>query len=86
MYIGVCSELNLRGRSFQTPASVARAIYRARGWWPDLVTDYYGQLCLAYYAIGPEVSRRIVWRGMARWRSAAWRGDWAVIARPQQVE
>jgi hypothetical protein len=83
MYIGVSAELGLRGRSFQSPAQVARAIYRARGWWPELVTDYYGQLCVPYYIVGPEHARRIVWRGMARWRQAAWRGDWAIIASPR---
>jgi len=77
-YTGVSQDLDLRGRTFGSPAQLARAIYRARGWWPNIIIDDEGQLVLAYYVVGT----RIVWRGMARWRQSAWRGDWAVIARP----
>jgi hypothetical protein len=79
VYLGVSQELDLTGRRFKSPAQICRLIYRRRGWWPDMALDSERQLCLPYYL--DESRRRIVWRGMARWRQSAWRGDWAVIAR-----
>jgi hypothetical protein len=82
VYLGLSHDLGLCGRRFKSPAQVARAIFRRRGWWPEIMTDDVGRVCLAYYIVGSK----IIWRGMARFKPAAWHGDRAVIARRQREE
>jgi len=76
--MGISQDLGVCGRVFETPARIARYIFRRRGWWPEFIIDDAGQICLPCYV---DDRRRIIWCGMARFRAAAWRGDWAVIAR-----
>lgn len=74
---GISQDLGICGRLFESPARIARFVYRRRGWWPEFERDDVGQIWLACYVVGD----RIYWRGMARFKMAAWRGDRALIAR-----